>query len=190
MDESPRIDRWRPYRRAALGVAIVAFAAIAVWVWRTGKVTPTSIQAWLDSLGPWGPVVFLAAFLAGSLIGLPGMAFVVGARLAFGPWIGFALGYGGGLAAVLLPFLLVRVLRRNRQTPWQPKQKWLARAFAQIETHPVRSVLTLRLMLWFNQPLSYALGLAPLPFRKYLQACAIALVPVVGVANVATGWFT
>ncbi len=179
----------RRTRRVALGVAIVAFLAIAIVVWRTGAVTPSSVGAWLDDIGPWAPVVFLATFLAGSLIGLPGMAFVVGARLAFGPWLGFALGYAGGLAAVMTPFTVVRVFRRNQQAPWQPKNRWLRRALDRVETQPIRAVIALRLLLWFNQPLSYALGFAPIRARDYALACALALLPVVAAGNLATSWF-
>jgi uncharacterized membrane protein YdjX (TVP38/TMEM64 family) len=180
----------RAKRRAALGLAILVFAGVAAWAWQTGAVTPSSIEAWLESLGPWGPAVFLAAFLAGSLVGLPGMAFVVGARLAFGPWLGFALGYGGGMAAVMVPFALVRLARRQQQTPWQPKNRWLRRAVENVETRPVRAVIALRLVLWFNQPLSYALGVTPIRARAYAQGCALALLPIVAAGNLATGWFT
>jgi uncharacterized membrane protein YdjX (TVP38/TMEM64 family) len=117
------------------------------------------------------------------------MAFVVGARLAFGPWLGFALGYAGGLAAVMTPFSVVRLFRRNQQTPWQPKNRWLRRALERVETQPIRAVIALRLLLWFNQPLSYALGFAPIRVRDYVLACALALLPVVAAGNLATSWF-
>jgi uncharacterized membrane protein YdjX (TVP38/TMEM64 family) len=177
------------YRRVAIGVLLVVIVTVTVYAWRTGAVTPTSVQVWLDSLGPWAPVIFVAAFLAGSLIGLPGMAFVVGGRLAFGPWLGFALGFTGGMAAVLVPFLAMRVMRRPTAVPWQPRNRWLCRALERIETHPVRAVVVLRLLLWFNQPLSYALGVSPIRTRDYVRGCAISLVPVVAVASLATGWF-
>ncbi len=186
-DRAP--DRWRPYRRAGIGALVVVFVAIAVYAWRTGAVTPSSIKAWLVSLGPWGPVIFVGAFSVGTTLGLPGMAFVVGARLAFGPWLGLALGYGGGLLAISLPFLMARLLGRNRQTPWRPKRPALRRAFDQLETHPYRSVIVLRLILWFNPPISYALAFTPIRFGAYLLACAIALAPVVIAANLATSWF-
>ncbi len=182
-------DRWRPYRRAGLALLVVAFVAIAVYAWESGAITPTAIKTWLVSLGPWGPVIFAGAFGLGTTVGLPGMAFVVGARLAFGPWLGLALGYGGGLLAVSLPFLTARVLGRNRVATWRPKQPLLRRAFDQLEAHPLRAVIVLRLFLWFNPPISYALAFAPLRFRTYLLGCAVALVPVVVAANLATSWF-
>jgi uncharacterized membrane protein YdjX (TVP38/TMEM64 family) len=179
----------RALRRAALGVLIVAFLGGAVYLWRTGSVTPSSIRAWLDSLGPGAPALFVGAFCAGSYVGLPGMAFVVGGRLAFGPWLGFALGYGGGLLAVTLPFVTARLLRRQPETPWKPKQRHLARAFEQLDKHPLRVVIALRLVLWFNPPLSYALALTRVSLRTYVLGCALALAPVVAVAVVASGWF-
>jgi len=179
----------RTARRVILGVLVIAFVVGAVALWRTGWVTPTGIRRWLDSLGPGAPLIFLGTFIASAFAGLPGMAFVIGGRLAFGPWIGFAVGYTGGLFAVLIPFLLARRLRGAGSDPWHPKQPRLARVFAMVETHPFRTVLLLRLVLWFNSPLSYALAFGPIPTRVYLAACAIALAPVVALAMVATGWF-
>lgn len=182
-------ERSRPYRRVAIGVLIVVFLVVAVYVWRTGAVTASSIKAWLVSLGPWGPLVFLGAFVGGSLVGLPGMAFVIGARLAFGPWLGLALGYVGGILAITVPFLVARLLRRQAAVPWKPKPKILRRAWDLLETHPLRAIIVLRLMLWFNPPVSYALALSPLRFRAYLLGSAVALAPVVAAGNLATGWF-
>lgn len=179
----------RNLRRAALAVLVLAFVGGAVFLYSTGSVTPSGIRAWLDSLGPAAPVLFVGAFVLGSFVGLPGMAFVVGARLAFGPWLGFALGYGGGLCAVTLPFVTARLLRRQPEVPWRPKNRHLARAFAQLETHPLRAVILLRLLLWFNPPLSYALALTSVRLRDYLIGCAVALAPVVAAGVIASGWF-
>lgn len=182
-------ERSRPYRRVLIGVLVVLFVAVAVYAWRTEAVTPTKIRNWLESLGPWGPVVFVGAFVGGSLVGLPGMAFVVGARLAFGTWVGLASGYVGGMCAVIVPFLVAKLLRRRAATPWKPKVKLAARLFEQLETHPLRSIILIRLFFWFNPPISYALALTSIRFRWYVLGAAIALAPVVAAGNLATGWF-
>jgi len=180
----------RAARRVILGVFAAAFVGGAVYLWRTGSVTPTSVRNWLDSLGPGAPALFIAAMVGGAFVGLPGMAFVIGGRLAFGPYLGFAVAYSGGLLAVTLPFVVARRVRgAGSQEPWQPKRPWMARAFAAIETHPYRSVVLLRLVLWFNPPLSYALAFVKMPARTYIAACATALAPVVALAMLATGWF-
>lgn len=184
---APKLSR--DVRRIALAVFVVAFVVGAVVLWRTGWVTPSSVGAWLDSLGPVAPMIFIAAFVGGAFIGLPGMAFVVGGRLAFGPWLGFAVGYVGGVLAVTIPFVVARRLRRAGTDPWRPRQRHLARAWEQLETHPFASVLVLRLVLWFNPPLSYALAFTRVRLTTYLAACALALAPVVAAAMLLTSWF-
>lgn len=172
-----------------LGLGVLAFVSGAIYLWRTGAVTPYKVQAWLDSLGPAAPLIFIAVFIAGSFVGLPGMAFVIGGRLAFGPVVGFIVGFIGGMLAVTTPFVVARRMRRAGSDPWRPKQRHLQRVFAMLETHPFRAVVLLRLVLWFNPPLSYALAFTTLPFRTYFFACVTALAPVVTIAMIATSWF-
>jgi uncharacterized membrane protein YdjX (TVP38/TMEM64 family) len=179
----------RTARRAILGVFVVVFVAGAIYLWQTGAVTPSAVRAWLTSLGPAAPALFIAAMVGGAFVGLPGMAFVIGGRLAFGPYLGFAVGFGGGMLAVTLPFLVARRVRGAGGNPWRPKHRWLVKIFDQLETHPLRSVVLLRLILWFNPPLSYALAFMTMPARIYIAGCAIALAPVVAVAMIATSWF-
>ena len=177
-------------RRIAIAVLAVVFLSGATWAMATGRVSIGSIHAWLLSLGNAGPPLFVGVFVLGALLGLPGMAFVVGGRLAFGPELGFVLGYFGGLLACLAPFLLARRIGRTGDaTPWRPKTALVRRAFESLESRPIRSVVVLRLVLWFNPPLSYALALSKIPTRAYLTGCALALAPVVGLAVFATGWF-
>jgi len=178
----------RAVRRVVLGALIVAFVGGAIYLWQTGSVTPTTIRDWLDSLGPGAPALYLVAFIAGAFVGLPGIAFVIGGRLAFGPYLGFALAYSGGLLGVTIPFVLARKVRKA-DASWRPKNRHAARAFALLDRHPFRGVLVLRLILWFNPPLSYALAFTTVPIRTYIAACAVALLPVVIVAVVATSWF-
>ncbi|HVV85145.1 MAG TPA: VTT domain-containing protein [Kofleriaceae bacterium] len=178
----------RAGRRIVLGVLVVAFVAGAVYLWRTGGVTASGVRRWIDSLGPAAPVLYIGAFVAGGLVGLPGMAFVMGGRLAFGPWWGGLLAYTAGMCAITVPFVAARLLRRQQAVPWRPKQKLAARAMDMIETHPIRAVWLMRIVLWFNPPLSYALALTPIRLRDYLLGCALALAPVVAIAMIASSW--
>jgi uncharacterized membrane protein YdjX (TVP38/TMEM64 family) len=172
-----------------VGLLVAISIGGAIHLWRTGNMSPTAMRDWLDSLGPAAPLIFIGAMVAGAYLGLPGMVFVVGGRLAFGPYVGFIVGYGGGLLAVTAPFVTARLLRRAVSEPMRPRNRWVARAFAQVEHHPIRSVLIMRLIVWFNAPLSYALALTEIRVRDYVVACALALLPVVAMAMIATGWF-
>jgi hypothetical protein len=88
-----------------------------------------------------------------------------------------------------VPFVIARRVRRAGDNPWQPRHRLLVRAFGALETHPFRAVLVLRLVLWFNPPLSYALAFTPIRLGTYFAACATALAPVVAAAMFATSWF-
>lgn len=179
----------RATRRVLLGLLILAFVGGAIYLWRTGGVTASGIRAWIDSLGPAAPLLFVGAFVAGGLIGLPGMAFVLGGRLAFGPYLGGVLGYVAGMCSITVPFVTARLLRRQQATPWRPKHKLAAKLMAMLETHPIRAIVLLRLFFWFNPPLSYALSLTPIRFRDYIVGSGLALAPVVAIAMVASSWF-
>ncbi len=181
----------RATRRVLLGLLGVAFVSGALYAWRSGAITPASVRVWLESLGPAAPLIFIGAFVGSAFCGLPGMVFVIGARLAFGPVLGFSVSMIGGLLALTAPFLIARRVRRSRAAtaPWRPKNRHLARALGLVERYPFRAVFVLRLVLWFNSPLSYALAYTPIRFMTYLAACACALAPVVAVAMVATSWF-
>ncbi len=179
----------RTVRRCLLAVLIGAFVAGATYLWRSGRVSPISVSAWLESLGPAAPLIFLGAFVGGAFVGLPGIVFVVGGRLAFGTGLGFVLGYVGGMLAITAPFVTARLLRRPAAPPWRPRGRLAGRAFALLERHPFLAVVLLRLVLWFNPPLSYALALTPIRLPVYLAACALALAPVVALAVTATSWF-
>lgn len=183
------MPRSRLLWRVLVGVLVAMAIGGALYLWRTGNMTPTGVKEWLDSLGAAAPIIFIGAMVAGAFLGVPGMVFVVGGRLAFGPWVGFAVGYTGGVLAVIAPFVLARLLRRAVSEPKRPRNRWVARAFDQVEHHPFRSVLVMRLIVWFNAPLSYALALTEIRLRYYAGASSVALLPVVALAMVATGWF-
>lgn len=184
-----RVPLSRATRRILLGLAIFAFLGVAIDLWRTGGVTATGMRRWIDSLGPAAPVLFVSAFVAGGLVGLPGTAFLLGARLAFGPGPGGVLAYVGGMCSITLPFVAARVLRRQAAEPWRPKRKLTARAMALLETHPILAIGLLRLLFWFNPALSYALALTRVRLRDYLVGGALGLAPVVAVVMIASGWF-
>lgn len=179
--------RLRALRWAAIAVLGSAFVATAVILFRRGGLTSKEVAAWLDAMGPWAPVLFSVAFVVGLLIGLPGMVFIIGARLAFGPYLGFGLAYGVGLLGLMAPFAIGRGLRSGSH--WAPKNKWLAKLVLMIEHRPLTAVVLLRLVLWFNSPVAYALAASQLRWRDYVLGCVIALFPVVLIAFVATGYF-
>jgi uncharacterized membrane protein YdjX (TVP38/TMEM64 family) len=172
-------------RRIAAAIAVVALGACALVARRSGVDGPM-LQRELLALGCLAPPLFLVIFAAGELLHLPGILFVLVARVVFGPSMGFVLGYAGALCAVTLSFTVARhVVSAARATkePWRPKWRFLRRAFDRLEAHPIQMIALLRLVLWLAPPLSYALASTNIRPRDHVIGSAIGLVvPVLGVA--------
>jgi uncharacterized membrane protein YdjX (TVP38/TMEM64 family) len=172
-------------KRVAAGLLVVALATCAFVARRAGVDAPM-LQRELLALGCFAPPLFLLVFAAGELLHLPGILFVLVARIVFGPTLGFVLGYSGALLAVTLSFTVGRqVLAAARATkePWRPKWRFLKRAFDRVEGRPIQTIALLRLVLWLAPPLSYALASTNVRARDHLAGTAIGLViPVLGVA--------
>jgi uncharacterized membrane protein YdjX (TVP38/TMEM64 family) len=167
---------------AALVVLGLASAAIAL---RRHGVDAKTLQAELVALGCLAPPLFLLVFAIGELLHLPGILFVVTARVVFGPAAGLLLGYTGALLALTISFAVARQLvsaARATPDPWRPRWRFLRRAFDRLEARPVRTIAILRLVLWLAPPLTYALATTRIRARDHAIGSAIGLViPVLAV---------
>ena len=52
-------------------------------------------QGWMDGLGAWGPIAFIAIYVATTLVAGPGLPFTLVSPVLFGPWAGLR-DHGGG----------------------------------------------------------------------------------------------
>jgi uncharacterized membrane protein YdjX (TVP38/TMEM64 family) len=172
-------------RRVIAGLVVVALGVCAIVARRSGVDGPM-LQRELLALGCFAPPLFLVLFAAGELLHLPGILFVLVARVVFGPSLGFVLGYGGALLALTLAFAVARQVvsaARATKEPWRPKWRLLRRAFDRVESHPIQTIALLRLVLWLSPPLSYALASTGVRARDHVIGTAIGIVlPVLGVA--------
>lgn len=179
-------------RRLVLGaVLVVAIVTLAVFARRAG-IDASYIKQLLARLGPLAAPAFVALFVAGMFLSLPGAIFLVAARLAFGPALGLCLGYGGALLAVSLTFVSARfVLPRTSQgeVAFRPKWKPLARAFDRLESQPIRTVALLRTVFWLSAPFNYAVAASRIRTRDYVLGSAIGLLVPVPLIVLATGLF-
>lgn len=162
---------------------LIAFAALWLVVGRSEwarSLSAASLEQLVTAAGPWSLVVFFAIFAFGQLAQLPGVLFIVAARLAFGPAIGFVAAYVGSVLAVTFTFTVVRALggKPIETVSFAPARRWLGR----LEAKPVQTVALLRAVLLLSPPLNYALALAPVKPRAHLAGSALGLVvPVAAV---------
>jgi uncharacterized membrane protein YdjX (TVP38/TMEM64 family) len=168
-------------RLGALVAVTVAFVLLARASGLTSHLRPAEIRGHMASAGAWGPVAFVAAFTLGELAHVPGVVFVAAAVVAYGRTVGIPLAYVGALVSLSVSFAFVRVIggRALSAIRWG----FVRRMLLELDTHPVRTVALLRLVLWMTPQLNYALALSNLRFRSYFLGSAVGLaLPVVGLS--------
>jgi uncharacterized membrane protein YdjX (TVP38/TMEM64 family) len=120
-----------------------------------------------------GLLVFTALFALGNLIQIPGWIFLVAAVLALGQvWGGLAT-YVAACVTCASTFVLIRALggQALRALPGRLSSQILA----QLDTHPLRSVVLLRLLFQTVPALNYALAMSGIGLRHYLVGTALGL---------------
>lgn len=169
--------RRRTIARAA--VVFPVFAIVAGWLMLPLSLAEGLLQiySWIDRLGPWGPALFVAAYVLAVVLLVPGSMLALLAGLVYGPW-GFPLALTGATTGAALSFLIgryvagrhVRLLSRRR-----PVLRAVERA---VREGGWRFVGLVRLspLLPFNL-LNYFFGVTRIPFRDYIFATFAGIMP-------------
>ena len=177
-DGSPEAVTGTPRRRA---LRLLALAALLAGLWLVAdqsglraSMTQDGIRQMMDDAGALGVVSYLIAFAAGQLAQLPGLAFVLAARVAYGPVLGFFVAYTGALLSVSVSFFLVRAVGGRALAGM--KWSWARRALGRLEDRPLSTIIALRTLFALSPPLNYALAMSSTRFRHYFAGSAIGLV--------------
>lgn len=159
-------------------VLIVAGIAIAV-LWaglHRDELDPAALNAWLSGLGLWAPVIYMALYVAGAVVFLPGSLFTLAGGALFGPLWGALLSLVGATIGAGIAFLVARYLAGN----WvaQKAAGWLKRLVTGVEAEGWRFVAFVRLVPLFPFNLTnYALGLTRIGFLPYVVASFLCMAP-------------
>lgn len=175
-------------RRAVVGAGFFAALTAVAFVARRAGLDRSVIEAQLLAVGCFAGPLFVLLFTAGELVHLPGVLFVVTARVVFGPVHGALLAYVGAVVAVTASFALARRFVRGRE-PFRPRWAPLARLFARVEARPVLTIALLRLFMMASPPLNYALAATNVRGRDHLLGSALGLAVPVSLVAWSAGLF-
>jgi uncharacterized membrane protein YdjX (TVP38/TMEM64 family) len=163
----------RPRNRTLLAAGLLALVFTALYLLEDAA----EFEAWIASLGVWGPALFMAAY-ALCLVALVPAGFLTltaGALFDFADatlYVLIAATIGSGMA-----FLVARYLARDLTERWlsgHPRFREVDRA---IGRDGFRLVFLLRLSPVFPfTPLNFLLGLTAVSFRDYMLA-SVGMVP-------------
>lgn len=151
-------------------IACLYFLPVRAWL--------TEFQEWTASLGIWGLVLIAVVYVPACVLFIPGSILTFGAGLTYGvipATIAVSLGSTTGAA---LAFLLGRTIARKwieEKISRYPRFRALDQAIG-VEGFKIVLLLRLSPAFPFNL-LNYALGLTSVPFRTYLLASWIGMLP-------------
>ncbi len=154
-----------------VAVVLAAIVALVVVGRELGGEIPR-FAAWVDSLGLWGPLVFILGYAAATVAFVPGSLLTLAAGAIFGLGRGTVYVVLGASLGASASFLVARHLARTaieRRLEGRPRFQRIDRAVAR---EGLKIVLLLRLSPIFPYNLlNYGLGLTRVRFRDYVIAC-------------------
>jgi len=167
-------NRTRLVARIALGAA--AIAALLLLGRQLGARLP-AFAAWVEGLGAWGPIAFIAGYALAVVAFAPGSVLTLAAGALFGLVRGTVLVFIAATLGASLAFLVARYAAR----PWVERRLAASPGFAAIDraiaAQGRRIVFLLRLSPAFPfSLLNYALGLTQVRFVDALVA-SIGMLP-------------
>ncbi len=135
-----------------------------------------AFKDWVQSLGSWGPIIYMVVYLLRPLILFPAGILSATAGIIWGPALGFFYLQIAANISSTVEFLIARYVAREAV---EKKLKGkMANLDQRIEKHGFLTVLLIRLIpnvMWDIQNLS--LGLTKVKFRHYFLATLIGIMP-------------
>jgi uncharacterized membrane protein YdjX (TVP38/TMEM64 family) len=140
--------------------------------------TLASFLEWIQDIGPWGAVLFGAVYVPAAVLFVPGSLLTLGAGFLFGVAKGTVIVSLGSTAGAAAAFIVARRLARDWVARRLARRPILAAIERAVETESFKVVLLTRLSPAFPfNLLNYAYGLTSVPFRTYVLASWIGMLP-------------
>jgi len=172
------LERSRKVRLAGLFIGLVVIYVVGHTTGLFERVSVKWIRQVVEASGPWGIVVYELVFVAGVMLFIPGMVFIVAGILAWGPIPGAPLALVGALLAIAISFQFYRTVGGGDALSAIDKP-FVKRILSQLEERPVRTVALLRLFFWASPPVNTAFALSNIDARAHFVGSVLAMVPVV-----------
>lgn len=133
---------------------------------------------WVREAGPLGLAAFVVAYVAATVLFLPGSALTLAAGFLWGPVGGLLVASPTSVLAASVAFLVGRTVAREAVAKRLGANERFAAIDRAIAREGGRFVLLLRLspVFPFNL-LNYALGLTSVPFGRYVLASFVGMLP-------------
>jgi uncharacterized membrane protein YdjX (TVP38/TMEM64 family) len=155
--------------RLARSLAIIAVLILLLFLGRRFGALVPEFARWVESLGAWGPLAFIAGYAAAAVALVPGSLLTLAGGAIFGLARGTAFVFAGALLGAIAAFLVARYLARSaveRRLAGNPRFAAVDRAVAG-EGRKIVFLLRLSPVFPFSL-LNYTLGLTRVRFADYV----------------------
>lgn len=168
-------------------LVIVALGALIAADQLIERVSPwdyDDFERWIDDLGVWGPIVYIAFFAASMVVApIPTGPAPVAAAAAFGGVLGFFYTMIAGVIGAALCFWIARLWGRPLMRRFLPER--VVDEIDRVTNYlGLRVLFVLRLFpLLGVDAVSYAAGLTPIRFAPYLAISIVATIPILALTS-------
>jgi len=143
-----------------------------------GRDTIASFLEWVQHTGRWSALLFGVAYIPAAVLLMPAWVLTLGAGFVFGVAQGTVIVSLGSTAGAAAAFIVARTVGHDWVAERLAERPTLGAVARAVENDAFKVVLLTRLspLLPFNL-LNYAFGLSPVPFRTYVLASWIGMLP-------------
>ncbi len=170
----------RPTRRTLIRLmGLVVPLAFSLLILRWLSPWLPSFAVWVESLGIWAPVAYVAAYITAVVFMLPAFLLIIAGGAVFGIWYGAALALTGAIGGATIAFLVARYWARERVARHITRNPLLNSLDNAIGKNGLRLVFLLRLSPVVPFVLTnYALGATRVRLQDFLLG-TVGLAPIV-----------
>jgi uncharacterized membrane protein YdjX (TVP38/TMEM64 family) len=168
-----RATWWKP----ALLLVAVGVVLVGARVLGLGE-RLQDLRQWINSLGAWGPLVFVFFYAVAVVAALPGSALTVVSGALFGATLGVVVVSAGSTLGASLCFLIARYGARDVVSRWLQKSDKFRRLDQLTRERGAMIVALTRLVPLFPfNLLNYGFGVTGVPFRTYVFWSWLCMLP-------------
>jgi uncharacterized membrane protein YdjX (TVP38/TMEM64 family) len=165
--------RWKPVVLLVTIVAVLIVAKVLGLGERLGE-----LRLWIDSLGAWGPLVFVFLYAVAVVAAVPGSALTVASGALFGSALGVIVVSAGSTLGASLSFLIARHFARGATARWLKKNEKFRQLDELTQKRGAIIVALTRLVPLFPfNLLNYGFGLTAVPFWTYVFWSWLCMLP-------------
>lgn len=158
-------------------VLVVTALAVALFVLPITDWT-TQLAGWARGTGALGVAIFALAYIASTVLGLPGSILTLAVGFAYGPVWGLAIASPASVAGATCAFLLGRTLLHDWAVRRVGQSARIRTIDAAVAREGFKLVLLLRLSPLFPfNVLNYALSLSRVSLPTYVAASFVGMLP-------------